>query len=77
MFKHYFNLLKSGMESTNAIHGYLLQVLYLLRSSKQQQYDISIQTQKSLLNQLVQLKLPQNRVIGKAYLEILLEILLK
>lgn len=62
--------------SLNTIHGYLLQVLYLLRSTKQENYEIDIQTLKEFIIKLVHLKLSMNNIIGKTYLEILLEILL-
>lgn len=61
--------------SLNTIHGYLLQVLYLLRSKKQENFEIDIQTLKEFAIKLVHLKLPVNNIIGKTYLEILLEIL--
>lgn len=54
----------------------MLQVLYLIQSTKQQNYDIDVQDFKAFSVEFVQLKLPANNVIENTYLEILLEILL-
>ncbi|XP_055295122.1 thyroid adenoma-associated protein homolog [Sitodiplosis mosellana] len=62
--------------SLNTIHGCLLQVLYLIRSTKQENYEIDTKTLKEFTIKLVHLKLPVNNIIAKTYLEILLEILL-
>lgn len=62
--------------SANALHGYLLQMLYLICSTKQQNYDIDIQSLKEFAANLVALNLPENNIIVNTYLEILLEILL-
>lgn len=60
----------------NAVHGYLLQILYLLRSTKQQNYDIDVSILQEFLQQFLKLKLAANNIMAKTYLEILMEILL-
>ncbi|XP_031638647.1 thyroid adenoma-associated protein homolog [Contarinia nasturtii] len=62
--------------SVNATHGYLLQVLYLLRSTKEENHDIDAQTLHEFITKFLQLIIPVNNIIGKTYLEVLLEILL-
>lgn len=58
------------------MHGYLLQILYLLRSTKEENHEIDVQTLNEFTKKFLQLiRIPVNHVIGKTYLEILLEIL--
>lgn len=61
----------------NAIHGYLLQIFYLLRSAKQQEYHIDVKVLREFLTKLTKVDLPQNNVLLKTLIEILIEILLK
>lgn len=60
-------------ESINAIHGFLLQIFYLLRSTKQHNYNVN----NDILKQFVQIELPVNNIVRKTYLEIVLEMILK
>lgn len=59
------------------MHGYLLQILYLLRSMIQKNCELKVETLNDITRRLGQLKLPPNNIIRKTYLEILLEILLR
>lgn len=59
------------------MHGYLLQILYLLRSWIQKNCDLNVETLNDITRKMAQLKLPPNNIIRKTYLEILLEILLR
>lgn len=71
-----FFSMKQDTTPINAVHGFLLQILYLLRSAKQQNYEIDINILKEFMREFVQLKLTENNIIGRTYFEILLEILL-
>lgn len=69
--------LQINQEILNTMHGYLLQILYLLRSMIQKSSDLKVETLIDITQKLGQLKLSANNVIRKTYLEILLEILLR
>lgn len=60
------------------MHGHLLQILYLLRSMIQKCCEMNVENLNGITRKLGKLKLPpNNNIIRKTYLEILLEILLE
>lgn len=61
----------------NSMHGYLLQILYLLRSMIQKSCELNVENLNDIVRKLGKVKPLPNNIIRKTYLEILLEMLLR
>lgn len=77
---YYYQQQKQSASTSNTIHGYLLQILYLITATKQHTYridnDILIKFTKELL-EFDLIEMDNNNVTLKVYLDILNEIIVK
>lgn len=71
-----FNLQSSATHSANAIHGYLLQMLYLLKATKAQTHRISPDLLLKFAKQYLQYNFgyDSHSILLKVYIDIVIEL---